>query len=142
MQSQVAARIQHTFVGNHDILVSCTVPFLIQRFNLNIAFPGSGGTVNSDSTVCYLQVDILLSSNRVCRGQFTYFDVALFRFYRYAAAGRSDGCLNRFIAFLRGNYNIADSTDVTGAVIFAHDNIAFLRYVELHIAAGRYIFAH
>ena len=63
MQCQVAARIQHTVMG--DLNTSCAFLFLIQRFYSNIAILGLGRTVHSDGAIRYVQVDVLLRQDRL-----------------------------------------------------------------------------
>ena len=83
MHRQIAARIQHTVLCDHDILIV----LFIQRFYSNIAFLGLGGAVHSDGAVRYIQVDVLLRQDRVCCIHFTHIDIAVFCFYGYAGVG-------------------------------------------------------
>ena len=61
MQRQVSARIQHTVLCDHDILIV----LVVQCFYSDIAILRLGGAVHSDGTVRYIQVDILLRQNRL-----------------------------------------------------------------------------
>ena len=83
MQGQVAARIQHAVLRDHDILIV----LFIQRFYSNIAFLGLGRAVHGNDTVLNIQVDVLLRQDRVCCIHFTHIDIAVFCFYGYAGVG-------------------------------------------------------
>ena len=61
MQGQVAARIQHAVLRDHDILIV----LFIQRFYSNIAFLGLGRAVHGNDTVLNIQVDVLLRQDRI-----------------------------------------------------------------------------
>ena len=63
MHRQIAARIQHTVMG--DLNTSCAFLFLIQRFYSDIAILRLGGAVHGNCTVRYIQVDVLLRQDRL-----------------------------------------------------------------------------
>ena len=140
MQCQVAARIQHTVMG--DLNTSWAFLFLIQRFYSDIAILRLGGAVHSDGAVRYIQVDILLRQNRIICGHFANLDVAGLRCDVHAVAGRSNRCLHRRAAVLRCDVHCPGSFNLAGAVFFADDNITARRYVQLHLAACSYVFAY
>ena len=58
---QVAARIQHAVLCDHDILIV----LVVQRFYGDIAILGLGRAVHSDGAVRYIQVDVLLRQDRL-----------------------------------------------------------------------------
>ena len=127
MQCQVETRIQLTVMGDHDILDSCAVLFVIQRFYRDTAFLGLGGTVHFDDAVRYLQVNIVLGQDGVFGLHFANLDIAVVQIHGYAAAGGSDGCLDGGVAILRFNLHITAGNNLAGAVILTHDDFTVFR---------------
>ena len=142
MQGQVAARIQLAILGDHDIIGSCAVIFIIQCFYGNIAFLRLCRAVHGDYTVRYIQVDIFLRQNRVFGRHFANFNIPVHRFYRHTGIGRSYRCLDCGTAVVCCNGHSAASSNLAGSVSFTNNNITGLRYVQFHLAAGRHVFAN
>ena len=136
MHGQVAARIQLTVLRDHNIPVSHAVLFFIQRFHSDIACRRRRMAVHGNRAIRHIQRYIFLRQDRIFCRHLAYPDAPLFRSYRYAAAGRSDGSLNRRIAFLHCDHNIAGCLHIPGAVRFAHGHITGLRYLHSNVAVG------